>query len=208
MRKVTARKRGSKIVRLVDPFRKRVIHVESGLEENVALVLIARSDVREIREQQRPDKVANSMIHRYHVDFLTVWYDWSRIVYEVKYDDDVKDETRERLRIIANDAGDRFAYSYRIITEKHISLVAIANARLIVDCGCDADLEAQDAVRSALVGRSGATTARMIGVETGLGVRGERAAFALIQSGLLKPAHGAPLDRHTTLTINTGRKTP
>jgi hypothetical protein len=201
MRKVSARKRGSKIVRLVDPFRKREIQAESGLEEAVALILIARSDLREIREQQRPDVAASSKARRYFVDFLTVDRDGRKVAYEVKYAQDVEAATKERLEILARDAGDSFAAEFRLVTEKDLSAVAIENARLIVDCGSDADLDAQDVVRDSVVGQGGHTTARRIGVETGLGARGVRAAFALIQSGLFKPARGAPLDQDTVLAI-------
>lgn len=54
MRKIKPRKRGSKIVSIVDPFRRREIIGESGLEEAVILVKIASSDLLEICEQQRP----------------------------------------------------------------------------------------------------------------------------------------------------------
>lgn len=206
MRRLTQRDRGSRIVRLVDPFRRRAIHVESGLEEGFALVQIASSTVRKIREQQKPDHAPASKINDYHVDFLTTYTDRRKVVFEVKYAADVTDEVKDRLKLIASVAGDDFADAYRIVTEKDLSAVAIANARLIVDCGCDADLDAQAAVREAVAGRRGGTTASRLGADTGLGDRGVRAAFALIQSGLLKPQRGARLDRNTPLTIRDDRR--
>jgi hypothetical protein len=202
MRKITSRQRGSKIVRVVDPFRRRVIQVESGLEYEHALLQIARSDVREIREQQRPTCIAASRAGRYFVDLLTILTDGFRVAYEVKYAADVKDETKQRLRIICDEVGDRFADAFSIVTEEHISEVAIENAKLIVDCGADADLDAQDAVRAAVAPLAGdVINARRIGVATGLGVRGERAAFALVQSGLLRLGKDCRLDRNAALTI-------
>lgn len=206
MRRVSARKRGSMIARVPDPFRKREIQVESELEYDFAHVLIARADVVEIREQQRPQVPRGSKSGRYHVDFVATQADGWKVAYEVKYADEVTEETKERLRVLARESGRRFADEFRTLTEKDLSEVAIENAKVVVDCGRDADFEAQRAVRQATVGRAGdITSARAIGALTGLGRRGERAAFALIQSGLLRPRKGAPLDQNTALTI---RKDP
>ncbi len=205
MRKIPIKKRGSKIVRLVDPFRKREIQVESGLEESWALVLIANSNLREIREQQQPNKVPGSYINHYFVDFITTDRDGYRTAYEVKYAEDVKKNSAkilDRLKCLARDAGDKFANEYKILTEQHLSLVTIKNAELIVDCGCDADLNGQNVVRQAIIDQAdGFITASRIAAEVGLGKRGIRATFALIQSGLLKRPRGIPLDQNTILKI-------
>ncbi|MGO9772692.1 MAG: hypothetical protein ACLPSW_24690 [Roseiarcus sp.] len=190
------------IAHIPDPFRRRVIDVESRLERDFAHVLIAAADVVEIREQQRPQVARASEASRYYVDFVTVQADGRKVAYEVKYAKDVTPETKERLRVLAREAGYRFAEEYQLVTEKDMSEVEIANAELIVDCGRDADFDAQRAVREAILGRAGeVTSARAIGALTRLGARGERGAIALIQSGILRPQNGAPLDRNTALTI-------
>ena len=77
---------------------------------------------------------------------------------------------------------------------------AVENASLIARCGAEQDREAWEAVRAILPGLPGTVTAASLGEASGYGVRGMRAAFALIPAGLLRNPPGERLHMETPLT--------
>jgi len=84
-RKPSPRKRGSSVGRVPDPFRRRWIYFESGLEYRHLVTLIANPAVSDIREQQTRSYVARGRKHRYTTDYLVTFNTGFRVAYEVKY---------------------------------------------------------------------------------------------------------------------------
>ncbi len=199
-RKISPRKRGSKIVRIVDPFRYREILAESGLEEDHAYILIASPRVDEIREQQAVEIVEDGITRDRFLDQWARWDCGSRVAYEVKYHEDVaRSGVLDRLRRMADQVGDRMADSYRLLTERDIDAVSIANAKDIVDCGSDLDLEGRELVREHLRRRGPKVRLGDMGRDTRLGTRGYRAAISLIQDGSLVLRPGDRIGPETVL---------
>ncbi|NGO54057.1 hypothetical protein [Allomesorhizobium camelthorni] len=182
MRKPTPKKRGSKIGFVIDPFRRREVWFESGLEENWATVLIARPDVEEIREQQTVS-YGNGRTHT--LDFVVTWTSGYRTAYAVKYAADVDQDLRRVLRAIAERNGDDVADDFCILTEEELDLTTIANAREILSCSTDFDFEGQSVVRDYLAGVGRQVRLGDIGKRSGLSYRGYRAAVALFHDGAL-----------------------
>lgn len=187
----TAKKRGSKIVCVCDPFRRRKVWCESGLEEDWCKVMIARRDVIDVREQQMVTYIGadGEPVIRYF-DFVVTWRSGRRTAFAVKHVEDVDDEIRAVLTAVAEQLGNRFADDFRTLTEAMVDRVSISNAWKIVDCAKDLDLEAMDEVRAYLLSAPHELRLGQIGSAIGLGERGYRAAIALIQSGALRIAPG------------------
>ncbi|WAP70067.1 hypothetical protein [Jiella pelagia] len=152
-RKPTPKKRGSRIGFVIDPFRRRQIWYESGLEEPLIQVLIAHPAVREIREQQAVSYRDATKMKKHVFDCVVTWRSGSRSAIAIKYHDDVeKSGLRHVLACIERSVGDECADDFRIMTERHVDAVTIRNARLMISCGLDFDHAAQQRVRSCLPG--------------------------------------------------------
>ncbi|MBB3952651.1 hypothetical protein [Aureimonas jatrophae] len=193
-RRPAPKKRGSRTGFVVDPFRGRQYVFESGLEEEALHVLIADPDVTEIEEQLKPVffRDAKSDEHSHWFDQRHRTSKGRRVATAVKYHDDaVRDGLFELLGHVARqafviDADGRlvpFAHEYRIVTERHLDGVRVDNARTIVACGAEQDVEATGIVRGWLQAADRTFPLGIVNGATGLGSRGFRAAVALIQSG-------------------------
>ncbi|MES0022412.1 MULTISPECIES: hypothetical protein [unclassified Mesorhizobium] len=170
---------------MVDPFRRRTIRFDSGLEESVLVVLVTLPQTLEIREQQKAEYIQHGEKRRHYFDFVQRTAS-GRIAYAVKYKEDVDDDLRETLRLVSEQQGDRFADEFRILTEKDLTLTQIENAREILAYASDFDFEGQALVTAALQGLPARVLLADVVRVTGLGERGRRAAVALVQKGLLK----------------------
>lgn len=182
MRKPTPKKRGSKIGFIIDPFRLREVWFESGLEENWATVLIARTDVEEVREQQ----TVNYGSGRAHtIDFVVKWKSGFRTAYAVKYAADVDQRLRHILQAVADRHGDDVADDFCILTEEELDSTTIANSREVLSCSTDFDFEGQHIIRKYLAEAGRQVRLGDIGKQSKLGYRGYRAAIALLHEGAL-----------------------
>ncbi|KRB31501.1 hypothetical protein [Mesorhizobium sp. Root172] len=170
---------------MVDPFRRRSIRFDSGLEECVLVVLITLPETLDICEQQKAEYIQHGEKRKHYYDFVQRQAS-GRIAYAVKYEEDVDDDLRETLRLTSEQQGDRFADEFRILTEKDLTLTQIANAREILAYASDFDFEGQALVTAALQGLPARVLLADVVRVTGLGERGRRAAVALVQKGLLK----------------------
>ena len=182
-----------------DPFRRREVWYDSGLEAKLLLVLIAAPDVIEIREQQRADFVLGGKKRHHFFDCVVRWTDnwWSSCA--IKYEKDVTPELEADLDAIADQRGDAFAEDVRILTEKYTDIAGIKNAARIVQCGLDYDVEAQEFVLAELAHLDERVCLRSLDRLGGDGVRASRAAIALIQQGVLAAPPGEVIGPGTLL---------
>ncbi|RST85494.1 hypothetical protein EJC49_15515 [Aquibium carbonis] len=177
----------------MDPYRRREVWFESSLEESVAVWLLTRPDTREVREQQKVAYRCNGRERFHYFDYVLTRLSGHRTAYAVKYRNDVDDELRETLRLVAEQVGDRFADEYRIITEKDLTCTQIENARDILSYGSDFDAEGCASVAEALTTLPRYVRLGALGSATGLGERGYRAAVSLVQAGALAVPAGVRL---------------
>lgn len=192
------RKRGSRTGFKIDPFQRRKVWFESGLESWWLQVLIAHPHVHEIREQQLLTIPFQGRIVKHYFDFVVVWKDGSISAMAVKYQKDCEG-LPELLRAASETVGDVFADDYRILKETGLNRTMLWNASWVIRCGRDFDYEAQHALAEIL-----ARTGRDVQVSEcdamiGDGQRGSRAAIALIKSGNLVIPNGERLERGTIL---------
>lgn len=193
-RRPSPRKRGSSVGRVPDPFRRRWIYFESGLEHRHLVTLIANPAVSDIREQQTRTYLARGRRHRYTTDYLVTFNSGHKVAYEVKYAETAaRKGTEALLQEVCEHVGDDLADEYKLLTELHVNDVAVANAKSIIECGRDFDIRGQEVVRASLMRAPATITLAEIGKLSGLGARGERAAMALIQQGALRFDPAEPL---------------
>ncbi|WP_271898498.1 hypothetical protein [Candidatus Phyllobacterium onerii] len=194
MREPKKRKRGSKIGFIIDPFRRRKIWYESGLEENLLSVLVAMPTVAEVREQQLVRFVRQGRDRKHFFDFIVRWTDGSVTAFAAKYSQDIDRELLLDLCAIRDSLGDVVADEYSTLSETDFDQITIENSKLIIASARDFDFEGQRAVRMLLhsVGRE--VRLGEIASATGLGERGYRAALSLVQSGDLVCAANKPLE--------------
>jgi hypothetical protein len=205
----TPKKRGSRIGTAIDPFRRRRIYFESGLEEVLLRVLIANPDIVEIREQQRATFLFDGELKEHFFDFVVTWRSGRRTAYAVKYQEDVGPDLRRMLQAAATDRRLGLAHDFRFLTEADIDRVTIANASAVIRCARDYDEEALELLRTHLPSCGSDIRLRDCGDIAGLGSRGYRAAIALLQSGWLSMKAGERIGLDTVLsneftTITTG----
>jgi hypothetical protein len=176
------KKLGSKIVVLIDPFWRREIYAESGLEARLLTWFIARPDVIEIHEQFRVSYTNGGMPHTHYVDIVVTLADGRRVAYFVKPAAQVaKVDLNRQVRIIC-ETGDCKFHDYRILTELDIDSTTIANSERIVRCGRNFDRDALTLVRDHLRASPSVVTPRLVAQQTGLGTRGSNALIAMLQS--------------------------
>lgn len=187
---------------MIDPFRRRLVNFESLLERQWATVFIARSDLKEIREQQSCTYFGN---WRHTFDFIVEQLDGTRVAYAVKYEEDVTPELEDILKNIASEHGSLVADEFRILTEKDLNLIQLNNARHILDCALDFDFEAQSMVEQYLNDAPRYLCLQQIADDTGLGSDGYRAAVAMIFSRKLRANNTERLSG-SVLVENTFKK--
>lgn len=200
------KKRGSRVGFIVDPFRRIRIWYESALEEAILLCLVASPAVTKVEEQQRIRyRDADGADWTYTSDFRVTWRSGRVSTIEAKYvADAVKGRTTERLELIAANAIDGMTDDYRIVTERDVDEVSIANARDIVGCGLDDDVLGKRHVADVLKRLPSTTTLAEVVDASGLGVRGYRAAVALLQSGVLSLGPGVRIQPDSVVTRPEG----
>jgi hypothetical protein len=198
-RRPPSRKRGSKVVSVVDPFRRRAIWCESGLEESWAQVLIAHPEVAEVREQQKLSIVMNDVPRTHFFDLSVTRVCGRRDANAVKYRDQVDQDLLDLLECAADTVGDRFADRYAILDDRVLTETMIANARDVISCAKDYDFEAQDFIVDCLRNGNPDVTLAECDAIVGEGRRGSRAATALIQKGKLVLKRGQRLGPNAVL---------
>ena len=195
----TARKRGSIVGFLVDPFRRRKVWYESRLEMILLQCLIASADVIDVREQQTATYRQGDETRRHIFDVVIVWASGARQASPIKYEADVDDELLAAVGAVCDQQGDSFADDYVLLTELDTHPTTTANASWIISCGLDFDFEAQAAIRDFLRYQGPEVSLRQCDDHVGDGHRGSRAAIALVQAGLLAVPDGVLLGRHAVL---------
>lgn len=158
-------------------------------------ILISMPDVVTIREQVSVNYQWRGRIRKYTFDIVAEERDRHRVAYAVKHSDEalLRDDTIEIVETIAAEHGSKVADEFRTVTYESLDPIALENAKLILDCGRDHDLEAQRLVTKILADLGPTVTLRDIAEASGLGDRGVRAAIALIQSGILMLPRGRDL---------------
>jgi hypothetical protein len=184
----------------VDPIHLRKLLFESGLEAKCLLVLMADPTVHEVREQQKlPSFTYGGRRVVHWVDFLVIRKNGWREARSIKYVEDQTADLRGLLEAAAEEVGDAFADDYGIMSELDITQTQLWNAAHIVSALKDADPEAQKELAQRL--RSAPRQIRVGDCDTmlGDGVRGSRAAMALVKTGKLVIPPGQRLGRDTVL---------
>lgn len=165
-------------------------------------VLGSFATVLSIEEQVEVTYRLDGVEHVHFMDALVTNRGGKRIAYYVKAKG--SKATRAKARAILNAIcarhGAEFAHDYRFVSFDELDPETVVNASLIMRCGDDLDEEARSAVRAVLPDLGPEVTADEIGKATGLGVRGMRAAFALIPEGALLNPPGEQLRFETPLT--------
>lgn len=197
-RKPVPKKLGSKIVVLIDPFRRRQIYAESGLEADLFTWLIARPDVIDIHEQFRVSYTNGGMPHIHYVDVVVTLADGKRVACFVKPAAQVAKVGLDRLIRVIDETGDYKFHECRILTELDIDSARIANSERIVRCGRNFDRDAVLFVRDYLRTSPTVVTPRLVAQQTGLGPRGSNALIAMIQSNDV-----ALVDASAKITLDT-----
>lgn len=192
------KKLGSKIFVLIDPFRRRQIYAESGLEAGLFTWLIARPDVIEIHEQFRVSYTNGGIPHDHYVDVVVTLADGTRVAFFVKPAMQVAKVGLDRLIRIITETGDCKFHDYRILTELDIDSTTIANSERIVRCGRNFDRDALTLVRDHLRALPFVVTPRLVAQQTGLGKRGSNALIAMLQSDDV-----ALVDASAKITLDT-----
>lgn len=144
----------------------------------------------------------NGVLHVYFIDVVVEHRCGHRKAYAVKdtAESAKEDDTWAKLELICEQDTAGVADDFRLVTFEGLDPAAVENASLITRCGAEQDSEAWEAVRATLPNLPGTVTAAAIGQASGYGVRGMRAAFALIPAGLLRNPPGERLHMDTPLT--------
>lgn len=179
----------------MDPFRKKIHYTESAPERCVLTLLIAMSDVMEIREQVRVPFILEGIRREHFLDVVVRMRDGRIIAFAVKATeaDLRRGDTIAILEAIAAQHGAAVAHEYRGVSRESLDPIALDNARVILRCGRDPDARGRRIVGDLLSTLGPSVTLREIALASRMGVRGLRAAVALIQSGLLAPPRGSRL---------------
>lgn len=205
---ISPQKKGPQVGTVGDPFRHRTYSYESEAERTVITVIGSFPSVVAIEEQVKVDYRLDGVEHVHFMDLRVTHRGGKRIAYFVKAQE--KDRVRFGadgvLGAICARHGTRFADDYRFVSFEGLDPATVVNAELITRCGRHGDREALRAARAALPGLGPEVTATEIGLATGMDVRGMRAAFALIPSGILLNPPGEQLRFDTPLTNLLGRR--
>ncbi len=159
--------------------------------------------VVELMEQQRVHYLSNGILRTHYLDLVLRFRNGNRVAFSIKYEEDrEKSDLNAELQAVSDYEGDRVANAYRILREENVNLLEFKNAEQIISCAKDHDVEAQQAVRNCLPKMGKLASPRDIGSFTRLGRRGERAAIALLQSGILELREHAPIHPDAVFIIS------
>lgn len=144
---------------MIDPNSHRIITAESGLEWNVALVLLARRDVIELREQPEAVRfIEADGVRQTHVfDFLAIMSGGSRIAIAVKPERKAT-KLRQSFPLLASQVPEAFATGAVLITDRNIDLIAIHNAKLLLQMRARINHNSDQAAWAVIRHLIGATT--------------------------------------------------
>lgn len=170
--------------------------MESHLEMNAGLVLVARPSTLDLREQVLFNWYdANGDYFAHFIDLITTQDNGELVGYAVRPMQRVSDKYLQRLARIKEQAvNQRFLDDFRLFTELDVCPIELFNAKLIhsvrrPDCFADPVLED---VAASLVG---VTTVDALVDQSGLGGMGFRAVVRLIRSGHLQMVRHERLER-------------
>ncbi|SIO39463.1 hypothetical protein SAMN05444722_1860 [Rhodovulum sp. ES.010] len=172
----------------------RVLLFESHLEMQTALILMARPDVRDLRDQVEvswTDERGEDCSH--YFDFLATMVNGNRIAIAVKASKYLDSEFLEKISAAAAEAVPEIADKVRVFTERDLDPVEVHNAALFHSVrhpDPEADTVAV-AVTSDLVG---AARLDELTDEIGMGARGLRALIRQVAR------HRLHLARHERIT--------
>jgi hypothetical protein len=166
-----------------------VTQFESGGESNHLLVLNARRDVADLREQVEFTYGSRDE-HRHFFDMVATFTSGARIAFTVKPTDAVAAggflETMQVVSWWVRKSG--FADEVRLLTKSDIDPIELHNAKILTAVR-GADPEADRAAREAISALTGARTLKDLTTTTGLAERGYRALLRLVRTGVLAAEH-------------------
>ncbi|TIS87699.1 hypothetical protein [Mesorhizobium sp.] len=177
----------------------QIYRYESALEEKMILVHVAMPSVREIREQRKIMVKKDGRMRPNWVDLQMRWDTGMITANYIKYLEDVDQEMEDSVERACDQVGDRFAHEYRILAESDITMIQIENARDVIECAKDFDLEAEERVKSALRRLPERFRPDEVASATGLGQRAVRAGTALVGKGFTSIPKNVRLDGGTLL---------
>jgi len=190
---------GSPIGSVIDVFNDVDIVFESDLERSWAQVLVADPKVAMVHAQQELKiRMDDETVRKHTFDLLVFWKSGLVAANACRYSDDI-DDLDIVLRRAADTVGDAFADEYRLLTEEGLSDRRVRNAQRVIDCGRDADLPAQDAIRNALPRFGQVVRLAELDAIVGDGRRGSRAAIAMIKHGVFAVLPGQIIDEAVAL---------
>lgn len=197
-RRLSARSRGSARGFVIDPVAHRQINIESGLEWHVAIALLARRDIVELREQPEgifyfdPDGK-----RRFHVfDFLATKATGARVAIAVKPESKSR-RLRRDLPYMAAQLPRSFANEVVLITDLHIDPITIHNAKLIHEMRKRANPASDRKIQALISLLLGATSIGSLVEECGMGSDGFASVVRHISVGNLT------VRRHERLQFET-----
>lgn len=154
----------------------RLIHLESHLEMQTALVLMMRKDFAEIEEQvafEWRDEDGDPRTH--YFDFRVTSKGGKRSAIAVKPSGRLnKKNFLAEMSLIAGQMTPSFADDVRVVTEQHLDPVELYNAELLYGVR-GVDIEADEAAEEAVSSLLGAVSLEQLTQVIGLGARGFRA---------------------------------
>ncbi|WP_092043601.1 hypothetical protein [Methylobacterium pseudosasicola] len=186
---------------------RRVIVFESELEHKVLLVLLARPDVVEVREQVAPVtyRDADGVERQHRFDFLVRRRDGQRILvavkpWEIALAHDLDDLVRRIARHVPRALADRATW----MSERDVPRDAVFNASLIHCVRADGIPEHDKVVEDIASTLVGTTTVACLVAASGLAGDGFRAVVRLVDRGLLRIIGNGRLDYGTKIERTTG----
>jgi hypothetical protein len=141
-RNITLRSRGSFRGTIINPLNNREVHYESVLERDAAYILLTDPRVVALREQAGPVKFRdeNGTERSHFFDFSVNLKDGSTHLIAVKYERDVaKSGITDILSKVRQRLPRRAGQFVHLRTDRHITRVRAANARLVFAANRDAD---------------------------------------------------------------------
>lgn len=170
--------------------KPRIVSYESNIERRVLLVLLARPDVIEVREQvEAVDYVDEDGVERKHwFDFLVTRRDGGKILVAVKDSKWVgrHPEFERNLPLIAARVPRTLADHVVLMTELDATRDRVHDARLIHSARADRRPEQDRSVRELVDSLVGTTTIGNLVAASKLEGRGFRAVVRLIAQGVLR----------------------
>jgi hypothetical protein len=173
------------------------MHVESGLEKNHGLGLLARSDLLELHEQV-PAKYldADGEVATHWFDFVALLKDGSKVAVAVRPADKAE-SLRAELELVAASVSRDFADRIAIMTENDLSRELIHDAKLIQCVRRDPPCESDPIVAELVAVLEKPVAIKTLVEESGRGALAFRAVVRLIGAGVLEVFGPGRIDEPT-----------